>query len=71
MGYIKLERFLPKNQHTKGKLLNLENWIHGGPQKFSEIRVLKVNYFHLLRKKDNLKLKLWFNFNAIIVCLFF
>ena len=51
MGYIKLERFLPKKQPTKRKLLNFENWIHGGPQKFSEIRVLRVNYFHLTKKK--------------------
>ena len=27
------------------------NWVNGEPQKFSKIRVLKVNYFHLLRKK--------------------
>ena len=46
MGGTKLERFLPKNQHTQRKLLNFEN-----EQKFSKIRVLKVNYFHLLRKK--------------------
>ena len=26
MGYIKLERFLPKNQHTQRKYLNFENW---------------------------------------------
>ena len=36
------------------------------PQKFSKIRVLKVNYFLLPRKK-NLKLKSWLNFNDIIV----
>ena len=24
----KLERFLPKNQHTQRKLLNFENWIN-------------------------------------------
>jgi hypothetical protein len=35
-----------KNQHTQRKLLNFENWINGGPQKFSKIRVLKINYFH-------------------------
>ena len=28
-GGIKLERFLPKNQHTQRKLLNFENWIMG------------------------------------------
>ena len=51
MGGTKLERFLPKNQHTQRKLLNFENLVNGGPQKFSKFRVLKVNYFHLLRKK--------------------
>ena len=25
-GYVKLERFLPKNQHTQRKFLNFENW---------------------------------------------
>ena len=29
MGGTKLERFLPKNQHTKRKLLNFEFWING------------------------------------------
>ena len=28
-GGTKLERFLPKNQHTQRKLLNFENWISG------------------------------------------
>ena len=27
----KLERFLPKNQHTQRKLLNFENWTNGKP----------------------------------------
>ena len=25
----KLERFLPKNQHSQKKLLNFENWVNG------------------------------------------
>ena len=25
-GVTKLERFLPKNQHTRRKVLNFENW---------------------------------------------
>ncbi len=45
-GYVKLERFLPKNQHNQRELLNFENWISGGPQKFSKIGVLEINYFH-------------------------
>ena len=28
-GCTKLERFLPKNQHTQRKLLNFENWVNG------------------------------------------
>ena len=28
-GYTKLERFLPKNQHTQRKSLNFENWCSG------------------------------------------
>ena len=33
-GGTKLERFLPKNQHTQRKLLSLENWISGGLRSF-------------------------------------
>ena len=29
MGGTKLERLLPKNQHTQRKLLNFENWVNG------------------------------------------
>ena len=28
-GGTKLDRFLPKNQHTQRKLLNFENWCSG------------------------------------------
>ena len=35
-GDIKLERFLPKNQHTQRKLLNFENWISGGLRSFQK-----------------------------------
>ena len=31
-GGTKLERFLPKNQHTQRKLLNFENWVTLGCQ---------------------------------------
>ena len=27
-GGIRLERILPKNQHTQKKLLNFENWVN-------------------------------------------
>ena len=32
----KLERFLPKNQHTQRKLLNFENWISGSLRSFQK-----------------------------------
>ena len=38
-----LEKFLPKNQHTQRKLLNFENWVNGGPKKFSKIRKKNLN----------------------------
>ena len=31
-GFLKLERFLHKNQHTQRKCLNFENWTSGEPQ---------------------------------------
>ena len=36
-GGIKLERFLHKNQHTQGKLLNFENWVNGEVSKSAKI----------------------------------
>ena len=32
MGYIRLERVLPKNQHTQRNFLNFENWTNGEPR---------------------------------------
>ena len=39
----KLERFLPKNQHTQRTLLNFENWINGGLRSFQKS---EINYCH-------------------------
>ena len=43
----KLERFLPKNQHTQKKLLNFENWVSGEVSKighhFSKQSDLKID----------------------------
>ena len=50
-GGTKLERFLPKNQHTQRKLLNFENWTSGEPQYLAKIRVFKVDYFDFSCKK--------------------
>ena len=36
-GGPKLERFLPKNQHPKRKLLNFENWVNGKVSKSTKI----------------------------------
>ena len=51
MGSTKLERFLPKNQHTQRKFLNFENPTDGEPHQLAKIRVFKVDYFDLLCKK--------------------
>ena len=44
-GGTKLERFLPKNEHTQRKLLNFENWVSGEVSKighhFSKLSDLK------------------------------
>ena len=44
-GGTKLERFLPKNQHTQRKILNFENWLNG--------EVLKIG--HHFSKESDLK----------------
>ena len=36
-GGTKLDRFLPKNQHTQRKLLNFENWTNGSHSSFGEV----------------------------------
>ena len=36
-GGTKLERVLPKNQHTQRKLLNFENWVNGEVSKSAKI----------------------------------
>ena len=41
-GGTKLERFLPKNQHTQRKLLNFENWVNGEVSKLGIILESKV-----------------------------
>ena len=37
MGGTKLERFLPKDQHTQRKLSNFENWSNGEVSKSAKI----------------------------------
>ena len=44
-GGTKLERVLPKNQHTQRKLLNLKNWVNGGGVKRAKIWVSKSIFY--------------------------
>ena len=44
-GDTKLERFLPKNQHTWRKLLNFEFWISGILSKSAKIRLSKSIFY--------------------------
>ena len=49
MGGTKLERFLPKNQHTQRKLLNFENWVNGEVSKSAKspnLLTFKVNFLY-------------------------
>ena len=51
----KLERCLPKNQHTQKKLLNFENWINRG------LRSLKSQLFSSSQKKIlQIEIMAWF-----------
>ena len=36
-GDTKLQRFLPKNQHTQIKLLNFDDWVNGEVSKSAKI----------------------------------
>ena len=57
-GGTKLERVLPKNQHTQRKLLNLKNWVNGEVSKvpkfdfqsqFSMSKIIRIflNFFFI------------------------
>ena len=48
-GCTKLERFLPKNQHTQRKFLNFENWVNGKVSKSAKspnVLTFKVNFLY-------------------------
>ena len=50
-GGTKLERYLPKNQHTQKKLLNFENWVNGEMSKVpksGQILTFKVKFWDFL-----------------------
>ena len=49
MGGTKLERFLPKGQHTQRKLSNFENWSSGEVSKSAKspsLLTFKVNFLY-------------------------
>jgi hypothetical protein len=53
-GDTKLERVLPKNQHTQRKLLNFENWCNGGGVKYFFDEYQFRSTFLLLTFFDNI-----------------
>ena len=55
MGDIKLERFLPKNQHTLRKLLNFDFWINGELSKIGHGISNKIIRKWILSKNVNNK----------------
>ena len=46
-GGTKLDRFLPKNQHTQKKLLNFENWVNGEVSKSAKNNWLSMSIFYV------------------------
>ena len=65
-GGTKLERFLPENQHTQRKLMNLRIGIVGASEAFKN-QSFKSQLFLSSLKEKYLKLKSGLNLNAIIV----
>ena len=57
-GGTKLERFLPKNQHTQMKLLNFENWVNGEMSKIEHY----FSKYSRVRNKHSRTLINFFNF---------
>ena len=53
-GGTKLERFLPKNQHTQRKFLNFDNWTNGELRSLQKSNFLKliILIFHV-KKLNN------------------
>ena len=46
MGDTKLEKFLPKNQHTQRKSLNFKNWVCGEMSKGTKF-LLSKSFFYV------------------------
>ena len=80
-GGTKLERFLPKNQHTQRKLLNFENWVSGEVSKSAKspnLLTFKVNFlyqkssesFSIFISLKNINLKAQFLLLTLITSIF-
>ena len=86
MGGTKLERFLPKNQHTERKLLNFKNFVNGELSKiglhFNDKGILKLMLsknvnnkkcapnFQFFNEKKLKKIRITFDFGSSIFALF-
>ena len=55
-GGTKLERVLPKNQHTQRKLLNFENWVNGKVSKSAKMFYVKNYLFQFFCSLKNINL---------------
>ena len=64
-GDTKLERFLPKNQHTQRKLLNFEFWINGELSKIGHHFSNKVIQKLILSKMSKTKIVLINQYSSI------
>ena len=56
-GSTKLERFLPKNQHTQKKLLNFKNWVNGEVSKIEHHFIIEKDSDNFWYRKLTLKVK--------------
>ena len=60
VGGTKLERFLPKNQHTQRKSLNFDNWCNGEASKMGhKVIQMLLNWYFSMKKKLRKKVEFW------------
>ena len=64
MGVTKLERFLPKNQHTQKKLLNFENWVNGEVSKNVNNKKCAPKLIFFNEKKKLRKIRIIFDIES-------
>ena len=65
MGGTKLERFLPKDQHTQRKLSNFENWSNGEVSKSAKSPNLLTFKVNLLYQKLSKSFSIYFSLKNI------